>query len=122
MPLATRDFSTACCTCAVTLTSWVRRVVFTFSVWIGTRHQVVVTAVKTTALYNDAQDFCCRTVFAIQSIPPGPSVPEMAKDKAPSIAGPCAGTATAPENSHAPQGEWPWRPARGQFCAAAYRS
>src|ERR1700675_2689483 len=79
-------------------------------------------SVKTTALYSDAQDFYCRTVFAIPSTRRDPTAPEMARDKAPSIAELCAGTATVPENSHTPQAESPWHPARGQFCGAAYRS
>src|ERR1700675_501411 len=78
--------------------------------------------VMTTALYSDAQDFYCRKVFAIPSVRPDPSAPGMAKDKAPSIAGPCAGRATAPENSHTPRAESLWHPARAQSCGAVYRS
>src|SRR6202023_2027121 len=76
----------------------------------------------TAALYSGAQDFCCRTVFAILSIRRDPIAPEMAKDKAPSIAEPCAGRATAPENSHTPRADSLWRPARAQSCGAACQS
>src|ERR1700736_6397957 len=76
----------------------------------------------TTALYSDAQDSCCRTVFAIPSIRRDPTAPEMAKDKAPSIAGPYAGRGTALERSHTPQAESLWHPARARSCGAAYRS
>src|SRR3984957_21138555 len=116
------EFLIACCTCTVTLTSCVRRVVFTFNVWIGTGTRDRFAMVMTAALYSDAQDFCCRTVFAIPLIRSDPSVPEMARDKAPSIARPYAGRATARGNSHTPRATSLWRLARGQSCGAVCRS
>src|ERR1700676_3072241 len=76
----------------------------------------------TAALCSDAQGFSCRTVFAIPSIRPDPTAPEMARDKAPSIAELCAGRATAPEKSHTLRAESLWRPALAPSCGAAYRS
>src|ERR1700733_9326283 len=76
----------------------------------------------TTALYSDARGFCCRTSFVIPSIRPGPTAPERAKDKAPSIAELCAGTATAPKKSRTPQVKLLWSPVHARSCGEACRS